>query len=72
MTTYDFKGPVTNDKTAVFLKGKGLPSGNNTALTASANLVATLDGDFDDENARWAAVKAWGSPAHAGIAVLCG
>lgn len=55
---HDFKGPITNDKTAVFLKGKGLPSGNNTAVTAASNLVKSVR-DAADEDAVWTAVKSW-------------
>ena len=63
MSLHDFQGtpaqgPVTNDKTAVFLKGKGLPTNNNIAVTAASNLVKSV-ADADDDNAVWTAVKGW-------------
>ena len=48
MAAHDFKGPVTNNKTALFLK--------TTGITASSNLVATLAADAD---AKWTAVRTW-------------
>lgn len=50
MPLHDFKGPVTNDKTAVFLKYAN--------VTAASNLVKSV-GDAADDDAAWAAVKNW-------------
>ena len=45
-----FKGPVTNDKTAIFLKTSG--------VTAASNLVKSIR-DAADDDAKWTAVKTW-------------
>lgn len=50
MPLHDFKGPVTGDKIAVFLKTSG--------ITATSNLVKTVR-DAADDDAVWTAVKAW-------------
>lgn len=69
---HDFVGPVTGDKTAIFLKSRGLPSANNTAVTAAANLVKTLNGDFADSDARWTAVKTWAGADDGDVVRLSG
>lgn len=58
MALHDFHGPVTNDKTAIFLKAKGLPENNATAVTAATSLVKEVDDETADDD-RWGAVKTW-------------
>lgn len=63
MPLHDFAGPVTNDKTAVFLK--------YTGITVSSNLVKSI-GDAADEDARWNAVKSWAGADDADVTRLPG
>ena len=58
MALHDFSGPVTNNNTALFLKGKGMPASNNTAVTRDNSLVKAIN-EAADDNARWAAVTTW-------------
>ena len=50
MSLHHFKGPVTNDKTAVFIKKDG--------ISKSSNLVKSIREAADDD-AKWTAVKTW-------------
>lgn len=61
MTLKNFKGPVTNDKTAVFLK--------HTGVSASANLVGSIHAAADDD-ARWTAVTSWAGNDDANVTRL--
>ena len=58
MALHDFKGPVNNDKTAIFIK--------TTGVTATANLVKTV-GEAADADAKWAAVKTWAGADDASV-----
>ena len=61
MPLHDFNGPVTNDKTAIFLKYSG--------VTASTNLVKSV-ADAADADAVWAAVKNWAGADDANVTRL--
>ena len=50
MGLHHFKGPVTNDKTAVFIKKDG--------ISRTSNLVKSIR-DAADDDAKWTAVKNW-------------
>ena len=63
MAEKDFKGPVTNDKTAVFIK--------TTGVTESSNLIKSLN-DAADAAARWTAVKTWAGADDASVIRLPG
>lgn len=61
MPLHDFKGPLTNDKTAVFVK--------LTGVTAASNLVKSVR-DAADADAIWTAVKNWAGVDDANVTRL--
>ena len=58
MPLHDFAGPVTNNNTALFLKGKGMPATNNVAVARGSSLVKSINEAAGDD-ARWNAVTTW-------------
>ena len=66
MSLHPFKGPVTNDKTAVFIGYNGATATFTDDVTASDNLVKDMV-DAADDDARWTAVKTWAGAADARV-----
>lgn len=63
MPLYEFAGPVTGDKIAIFVK--------YTGITAASNLVASLADDADDD-ARWSTLQTWAGDDDGDVTRLSG